>query len=860
MALGPGSRLGPYEIIAPLGAGGMGEVYKARDPRLGRDVAVKVLPASFSKDPDRLRRFEHEARAAGVLNHPNITVVFDTGTHEGAPYVVQELLEGETLRSVLAGGRLPPRKAIDYASQIARGLAAAHEKGIVHRDLKPENLFVTRDERVKVLDFGLAKLTSPEKPGAPLTEYPTETAGTEPGVVLGTLGYMSPEQVRGQPADHRSDIFSLGAILYEMLSGQRAFRGGSAADTMSAILREEPPDLSVSNADIPPGLSKIEQHCLEKNPERRFQSARDLAFDLDMLSGASDQAAVSPVPVLRKPKRWAGAAALGAALLLLLIAAYFAGRRAERDRTGLPSYRQLTFRHGTIASARFAPDGQTIAFAAAWEGTPLRLFSLRLEFPEAQPLGFPGAALLGVSPQGELAVIVGGHPDHHLIVWGTLSQAALAGGAPREIVEDVNYADWAPDGKSLAVAHRVAGRVRLEFPVGKVLYETAGWIGHPRVSPAGDRIAFFDHSSWPDDRGSLAVVDLSGKKQTLSTGWESEEGLAWSPDGTEVWFTAATAGVARDLFAVTLAGRQRLVARAPGGLLLHDIFRDGRVLAARDTERITTLFLKSGENKEQDLSWLEASVPFDLSSDGKTVLFSEQGQEAGTHYTVCLRKTDGSPVVRLGEGTPYEISPDGKWVISVVATAPEQALLLPTGPGATRRLDRGAIENYLGAGFFPDGKRILFSGKEARGVTGLYVQELSGGQPRRIADGFVVFNSHSVSPDGQTVLALDADQRIVLVPVEKGTPRPLRGSEAGDEPLRWSDDGSVFVAAQGKLPRDIFRVDVATARRSLWKKLSPPDPAGVQALFPIVLTPDGNTYAYGCFRVLSDLYLVNGLK
>ena len=286
MPLTPGSRLGPYEILAPIGAGGMGEVYRARDPRLGREVAIKVLPASFSADADRLRRFEQEAQAAGVLNHPNIIAVYDIGTHDGAPYVVQELLEGETLRAVLAGGRLSPRKAIDYALQIAHGLAAAHEKGIVHRDLKPENVFVTTDGRVKILDFGLAKLTHTEERGQ-ATNLPTATAGTEPGVVLGTLGYMSPEQVRGKPADARSDIFSFGAILYEMLSGKRAFHGDSAADTMSAILKEDPPDLSVTNQNISPGLERIVRHCLEKNPEQRFHSAHDLAFDLEALSGLS---------------------------------------------------------------------------------------------------------------------------------------------------------------------------------------------------------------------------------------------------------------------------------------------------------------------------------------------------------------------------------------------------------------------------------------------------------------------------------------------------------------------------------------------------------------------------------------------
>nr|MDQ5871852.1 serine/threonine protein kinase [Acidobacteriota bacterium] len=286
MTLAAGSRLGPYEILSPIGAGGMGEVYRANDPRLGREVAIKVLPASFSNDPDRLRRFEQEARAAGLLNHPNITAVYDIGTVDDAPYVVTELLEGETLRGRMSGGALAPRRAIEYALQIAHGLAAAHEKGIVHRDLKPENLFVTKDGRVKILDFGLAKLTQPENAG-PQTNLPTATAGTEPGVVLGTLGYMSPEQVRGRAADARSDIFSFGAILYEMLSGKRAFHGDSAADTMSAILREDPPDLSSTNRLIAPALDRIVRHCLEKDPESRFHSAHDLAFDLDALSGAS---------------------------------------------------------------------------------------------------------------------------------------------------------------------------------------------------------------------------------------------------------------------------------------------------------------------------------------------------------------------------------------------------------------------------------------------------------------------------------------------------------------------------------------------------------------------------------------------
>ncbi|MGH9253276.1 MAG: serine/threonine-protein kinase [Vicinamibacterales bacterium] len=302
MALTAGTRLGAYEIAALIGTGGMGEVYRARDPRLGRDVAIKVLPPAFSTDPERLARFEQEARAAAALNHPNILAVHDVGQHDGAPYIVSELLDGETLRDRLNGGAVPVRKAVEYAVQIARGLAAAHEKGITHRDLKPENVFVTTDGRVKILDFGLAKLTHAEPTAAELSALPTAAAldgaqagpNTLPGVVLGTIGYMAPEQVRGLTADHRSDIFAFGAILYEMLSGRRAFRGETMADTMTAILKEDPPDLPAAERHIPSGLERIVDRCLEKNPGARFKSADDLAFALEALTSSSPSVAAAP--------------------------------------------------------------------------------------------------------------------------------------------------------------------------------------------------------------------------------------------------------------------------------------------------------------------------------------------------------------------------------------------------------------------------------------------------------------------------------------------------------------------------------------------------------------------------------------
>jgi hypothetical protein len=441
MMIVAGTKLGPYEVVAPLGAGGMGEVYRARDERLKREVAIKVLPASYSNDPDRLRRFEQEAQSAGGLNHPNITAVHDLGTHDGAPYIVTELLEGETLRARLSGGAIAPRKAIDYAVQIAKGLAAAHEKGIVHRDLKPENIFLTSDGRVKILDFGLAKLTQSESRSSPETNLPTAD-GTEPGVVLGTLGYMSPEQVKGKPADARSDIFAYGAILYEMLSGRRAFHRESAAETMSAILREEPPDLSATNRSIQPGLERIVRHCLEKNPEERFFSARDLAFDLEALSGLSGPAATGAVavPSGRSRPSWVLLAAAVAATALAVGAwAFFAIRKAS-DRPP-PSFRQLTFRRGQILSARFAPDGQTVMYSAAWDGKPMEIFVGRPESPESRSFGLVGADVMAISKSGDMAVSLNRVVAAAFRRTGTLAQLSVAGGAaPRDILKDIEWA------------------------------------------------------------------------------------------------------------------------------------------------------------------------------------------------------------------------------------------------------------------------------------------------------------------------------------------------------------------------------------------------------------------------------------
>ncbi len=865
MPLTPGTKLGPYEILGPIGAGGMGEVYRARDARLSREVAVKVLPASFVADPERLRRFEQEARATGQLNHPNILVVYDTGTHEGTPYVVEEMLEGATLRDRMSGAALPVRKTLDYARQIAQGLAAAHQKGIVHRDLKPENLFVTGDGRVKILDFGLAKLRRPEGPRVPATgssggsptEAPTRVE-TGDGVVLGTVGYMSPEQVRGLPTDQRSDIFSFGSILYEMLSGRRAFAAASSVETMNAILKEEPPEISRLSRDIPPALERIVQHCLEKVPDERFQSARDLAFDLESLSSGSLPAAV---PRAGRAAAFGPRVRLWLALVvgaLALAAGYSAGRWTHAPQASA-SYSQLTFRQGSMFSARFTPDGETVVYAASWDGRPAELFTTRPGSPESRPLGLPSAEILSISSSGEMALLL---EARYTLGWmrsGTLARAPLAGGVPRLALRDVQDADWSPDGQGLAVARTVAGRYRLEYPTGKVLYETERWISSPRFSGDGKRIAFLDHPSIGDDRGRVGITDLSGKVTFLTEPYSSTSGLAWSPRGDEIWFSAGRTGNVRALYAVDLKGSQRMVDGAPADMSVTDVSPGGKVLVVRNTARRGIIGTAPGDDTERDLSWLDWSRPSTVSADGQWVLFEEEGQGGGPGYSVYLRKTDGSPAVRLGEGSASDLSPDGQWAATLSLARPDRIVFLPRGPGEARTLRLPDFQIRL-VKWFPDGRRLLIIASEKNRLPRMYLMDEQGGTPKSISPEGVGFGA-AISPDGRLVAVEMTGGAPLIVPAAGGEPRPVPGADPGDAPSIWSSDGrSLFVVIRTPPGTRIDRIDMATGRRTAWRTLTPADKAGLLDVSMVQLSADARSYVYSYRRILSTLYLVEGLR
>jgi len=857
MTLAAGSKLGPYSIESMLGAGGMGEVYRARDSRLGREVAIKVLPESFSKDADRLRRFEQEARAVAALNHPNILAIHDIGEQNGTHYLVSELLEGSSLRLELDHGAVIPRKAGDYAAQIAQGLAAAHDKNIIHRDLKPENIFITREGRVKILDFGLAKLAPAgnlTSPGVTLTSSPTEA-----GVVMGTVGYMAPEQVRGTSVDSRTDIFAFGAVLYEMLSGNRAFRRDTAAETMTAILKEDPPELAeVMSTAVSPGMERIVRRCLEKNPEQRFQSAKDLAFALESLTGTTVKSGTAiAIPEARKISPWfriAAAAvaglAFGAAVIWFL-------------RPGPPppsTFTRISFHRGEVVEARFAPDGKTVVYSARLNGDPLDTYIIRNEYPEPVPAGLHGAALLSVSRQGQLAVLVQPHYFAHRQWVGTLATSPLGGGAPRELLENVRDADWSPDGNELAVLAGPLGSLRIEYPLGKVLKEFPNWLSDIRVSPDGNHIALFRHPPSGDDRGDVILLDRSGNLSELSKGWESLEGLTWAPSGKEVWFSAAETGEQYCIHAVTLAGKQRTVYCGMSPTLIHDISPSGTILVSGEEHRVSMELVEHGSATPRNMDWLNSPYWPLLSTDGSEMVFTDQSENASGVYAVYARKTDGSPAVRIGSGGfATSLSADGKWALVILPGDPAAKMqIVPVGAGQTRVLHWDGIKPLWGY-IWPDSEHFAFFAEPTSQGLPVYLTDINGATPKLLLN--VTDDIGPVSPDQRTLIVR---QKGVwsLHSLADGAETPIPVIAKGEHPLGWSADSkAVYTRVVTSHGAEIYKIDLNTSHRELWQTLTPEDQIGLRPVaVPPSITPDGRWIAYTYSNQLGQLYRSDSLK
>ena len=859
MALTSGTKLGPYEIVSLVGAGGMGEVYRARDSRLRRDVAVKILPPSFSQDAERLRRFEQEVRVVGALNHPNILAIYDTGSYNGAPYLVSELLEGETLRKHMEGASLPQRKAIDYGIQISRGLAAAHDKGVVHRDLKPDNIFVLHDGRIKILDFGLAKLTREDPLGSATPELQTvdhPQSNTVPGQVLGTVGYMSPEQVRGQPTDQRTDIFALGAILYEMLSGKRAFKRDSSVETLNAILKEEPEELQEIAPSLSPGLDRVVRHCLEKNPAQRFQSASDIAFDLETISSQSGTGSRLRAVTDQRRSYWKPAAAV-VVVGIALAGTYFAARNSAPVLT--PHFHQLTFQRGRIFGAKFAPDGQSILYSAAWNGAPKeQVYSTRTDALMSRPIDLMDSEVLSISSKGEMALRQGS--DNNNVPRGMLAVVPLTGGAPRELLGDVLHASWSKDGQSLAAVHFVGPECRLEYPIGKTIYSTnTGDISDVDVSSDGKQIAFFDHPNAGDTRGYVAVVDLSGKATRLTKEWSDLTGLAWSRTGDEIWFTGSDAGINSALYAVNTSGRLRDLLHIPGRLRIFDISKEGQVLIANEATRQEVFGRHTGQEKDIDLSWFDWTLGRALSTDGKWVVLEEDGEGGGPNYTVFLRSTDGSPAIQLGTGMGIAISPDDKWVASTSVKQPAPTVLLPTGAGQPLTLGDGQLFHAAAGRFLPDGKGLLLVASEKGKAPRTFLLKVDGSAPAPF--GPEDFRGMLISPDGNYVAGRKGNLHAMIPFSGDQTPSLLSFVSPQETIMGWTADSkSLYVSDTSSTPAKVYVVDLKTTQRRLHHEHAPADLAGVARVGPGHVTPDGSFYTYSVGRTLSYLYVVEGLK
>jgi eukaryotic-like serine/threonine-protein kinase len=822
-----GTTLGPYRLDSLIGAGAMGEVYRGWDARLERDIAIKVLSPEFGESADRVRRLAIEARAAAAITHPNVVTVYDTGESDGIPYVISELITGETLRSVIDRGSVPRTRALELTLQLARGLSAAHAQGVVHRDLKPTNLLVTGDGTLKILDFGLAKVVGDRGADA-----------TEPGTLLGTSGYLAPEQARGETADARSDLFAVGAIAYELLSGQRAFGGATFAERLSAVLRDTPPVL-----DDP--ANAIVMRCLDKDPRKRFQSANDLAWVLEPLLGESPTNARPERRGISRRMFAIGAAATGVGGLVL-------GRalRPSAPRAFVPEYRQLTFRQGRVASARFTRDGGSLLYSALWEDHPLAIFTARLGGGGTRPLDLPPAQLLAVSSRGELALSL----DHRAIdgfhFRGQLALAPIEGGTPRGLGVDVQDADFTPDGSEIAIVRSVGRRrFTLELPIGNVLAE-AGWISHPRVSPDGSAIACCLHLDPFDDRGDLVIIARTGgPPRTVAADWSSIDGLSWAAHGRALWISASREGGNNSVRAIALDGRELAHIPAAGRLRMFDMTADGRAAVTHCSGRMRMMVRAPGATDEVDLALSDVSMVCDISGDGRRIAFVEFG-DVDTASGAYVRPTDGGPALRLGEFMPLDLADDGHGVLVGIYGDPPVIGIAPIPEGQVQRVPIALAR--IGQARWCNNGRLLVTGATIAGERFRIWRRDPDGRLLPLTEPGVVAPPF-VNPRGDA-FAIFAGDRLIVADIDARTPPRAIGGYPDREVCGWSAD-STAVYIRGKSPPviQIHRIELASGISTLLREITPPR-LGVRAVDRLFVSQAGDAYAYSYGQELSRLY------
>ena len=834
-----------YRIERELGQGGMATVYLAQDLKHDRKVAIKVLrpelAAVIGAD-----RFLSEIKTTANLQHPHILALHDSGQADSFLFYVMPFVEGESLRDRLTREKqLPINDATRIATEVAGALDYAHRHGIIHRDIKPENILL-HDGRALVADFGIALAAT--------------SAGhrmTETGMSLGTPHYMSPEQAMGdRELTPRSDVYALGALTYEMLLGEPPFTGPTAQSIVAKVMTERPAPLIARRERIPPNVEDAVLTALEKLPADRFATAAQFAEALTHSAAIrTGSPAVRAGPWLRDRRSWM---ALGVAAAALGFAAFLLSRGAGGNGLDKVAFLQKSFAHQAIFKARFAPDGQTIVYSAALEGNTPRLYVIRPDFPQPSAIGPDSTHLLAVSSKGALAVLLGARYLAHQLFLGTLAQMPIGSSAPRELLTEVREADWSPDGSALAIIHVVGGKDRLEYPIGKVLYEASGYLSDLRVSPSGEVIALFEHPNRWDDRGEVILVDQAGGRTLLSNGYDALEGLAWSADGRSVLFSGSLGGEYRQVRSVERGGPARLLLPSPGNLTIHDVAAGGRWLATSDLEQDRLFARAPGGREDRDLSWLDRSQNPTISTDGRRLVFTSAALDAGNNYATMLRSTDGSPPVRLGEGTSFDLSPDGRWAVSVVQT-PQQVMLYPTGPGQARRLDHGELQAFSGARFFPDGQQVLICGNEPGRAPRCYQRPLGEGAMRPITPEGT--DAGVPSPNGREVLAHHTDGGYQLFPLDGGAPRPIRSLTAEDFVLGWGPDGkSLYVRQRGTIPLRIEQLDVTSGRRTVSFESAPADRAGLLSIGRVSLALDSRAYAYSTRVYVSQLFLVEGMR